>query len=165
MQLPAGGDIANLAGLKINFGDALMLVAVVLYSAYTIALRFKPELHWQSTMTVLACSAFVTTIPFAIWEWLRGDMIFPDTQGWLVAVYTATLPALLAQIFFIRGVELIGANRAGLFINLVPIFGTLLAIAILGEAFESYHAIALVLVLGGIWLSENAGRRAAAAAE
>jgi drug/metabolite transporter (DMT)-like permease len=158
------GDVTSLAGLRINFGDALMLVAVVLYGGYTVALRFKPRLHWQSLMTVLAFGALVTSVPFAAWEWVRGDAILPDTQGWLVAVYTAVFPALLSQVLFMRGVELIGANRAGLFINLVPIFGTLLAIAMLGEAFEPYHAIALVLVLGGISLAEHAGRRAASAA-
>jgi drug/metabolite transporter (DMT)-like permease len=60
-------------------------------------------------------------------------------------------------------VELIGPNRAGLFINLVPIIGTLLSISLLGEAFHLYHAIALILVLGGIWLAENSGRKRAAA--
>jgi drug/metabolite transporter (DMT)-like permease len=67
----------------------------------------------------------------------------------------ALLPSLLAQIFFIRGVELIGPARAGLFVNLVPVFGALLAVILLGEPFASYHAIGLVMVLGGIWLAER----------
>ena len=54
---------------------------------------------------------------------------------------------------------MIGANRAGLFINLVPIFGTLLSIIILGEDFRAYHAIAMALVFGGIWLAETSGRK------
>jgi drug/metabolite transporter (DMT)-like permease len=56
-----------------------------------------------------------------------------------------------------RGVELIGPARAGLFVNLVPIFGALLAVVLLGEPFALYHALGLVLVLGGIWLSERRG--------
>ena len=64
-----------------------------------------------------------------------------------------------------HGVELIGANRAGLFINLVPILGTLLSIVILGEAFEPFHAVAMVLVMGGIAMAEISGRRAAARAK
>jgi drug/metabolite transporter (DMT)-like permease len=63
---------------------------------------------------------------------------------------------------YIRGNELIGGNRAALFINLVPIFGTLLSVVLIGESFQSYHAIALVLVLGGIWLAEHSSRRLAA---
>jgi drug/metabolite transporter (DMT)-like permease len=57
---------------------------------------------------------------------------------------------------------MIGANRAGLFINLVPIFGTLLSVLIVGESFEYYHLVAMVLVLGGIWLAEHSSRRLAA---
>jgi drug/metabolite transporter (DMT)-like permease len=65
---------------------------------------------------------------------------------------------------YIRGNELIGGNRAALFINLVPIFGTLLAVVLIGEKFQSYHALAMVLVLGGIWLAEHSGRKHAARA-
>jgi drug/metabolite transporter (DMT)-like permease len=64
---------------------------------------------------------------------------------------------------YIRGNELIGANRAGLFINLVPIFGTLLSVLIIGEQFQFYQGLALVLVMGGIWLAETSGRRMARA--
>ena len=67
------GDIRSLAGLKINFGDALMLIAVVIYGGYTVALRFKPTLHWQSLMAALSFSAFITAIPFTIWEWTGAD--------------------------------------------------------------------------------------------
>jgi drug/metabolite transporter (DMT)-like permease len=65
------------------------------------------------------------------------------------------MPSLLSQLFFIRGVELIGPARAGLFVNLVPVFGALLAVLLLGEPFATYHALGLVLVLGGIWLAEQ----------
>jgi drug/metabolite transporter (DMT)-like permease len=67
-------------------------------------------------------------------------------------------PSFLAQICFIRGVTLIGPGRAGVFINLVPVFASILAVAVLGETVAAFQAIALVLVLGGIWLSE-AGKR------
>jgi drug/metabolite transporter (DMT)-like permease len=94
-----------------------------------------------------------------------GATILPDARGWALMVYIVAFPSILAQIFYIRGVELIGANRAGLFINMVPIFGTLLSILIVGEAFYPYHAVALMLVLGGIGLAETSGRRLAAASE
>ena len=95
-------------------------------------------------------------------EFWAGAAILPDARGWGVIAYTVLFPSILAQIFYIRGVELIGANRAGLFINLVPIFGTLLSIVLLGEAFFAYHAVAMALVLGGIWLAETSGRKLAA---
>ena len=162
VALTAGhGDPARLLSLDVNFGDALMLVGVIVYAGYTVALRFKPAIHWQSLMIVLTGSAFVATLPFVAAEFQAGAGILPDAQGWGVIAYTVLFPSILAQIFYIRGVELIGANRAGLFINLVPIFGTLLSIMMLGEAFFPYHAIAMALVLGGIWLAETSGRKLA----
>src|SRR5262245_9433151 len=155
------GNPVRLLELDVNFGDALMLLAVLVYGAYTVALRFKPAIHWQSLMIVLCGSALVASIPFVAVEFWYGATIFPDARGWAVIAYTVIFPSILAQVFYIRGVELIGANRAGLFINLVPIFGTLLSILILGEDFQIYHAIAMVLVLGGIWLAEHSGRKTA----
>lgn len=163
IALTAGnGDLRRLLALDVNFGDALMLLAVLLYSFYSVALRFKPQIHWKSLMIALSAAAFVTSVPFAIGEFVYGAGIVPDAQGWAVVAYTVLFPSIVSQVFYIRGVELIGANRAGLFINLVPIFGTLLSILILGEAFHAYHAIALALVLGGIWLAEHSGRKMAA---
>ncbi|MBZ9654650.1 DMT family transporter [Phyllobacterium lublinensis] len=166
VALTAGhGSFAQLAGFQVNYGDALMLLAVLLYSGYTVALRFRPAINWQSLMTVMTFFAFLTAIPFTIWEWQSGALIPPDLTGTMVVLYTAILPSLAAQVLFIKGVEFIGANRAGLFINAVPIFGTLLAVALLGEDFRLYHAIALVLVLGGIWIAELSGRKHAATIE
>ncbi|MBO6717580.1 MAG: DMT family transporter [Rhizobiaceae bacterium] len=159
------GDLARLAELQMNFGDALMLLAIVLYGGYTVALRFKPDLHWQSLMLIMTASAFASSLPFLGVEWQRGALILPDLTGIAAALYTGIFPSILSQSFYIRGVDIIGANRASLFINTVPIFGTLLSVLILGEIFELHHAIALVLVLGGIWMAEHSGRRAQARAE
>jgi drug/metabolite transporter (DMT)-like permease len=156
------GDPASLLALDVNFGDMLMIGAVVGYAGYTIALRFKPDIHWQSLMIALTAGAFVASVPFALVEAQAGASIMPDTMGWAVILYTVIFPSILAQIFYVRAVELIGANRAGLFVNLVPVFGTLLSVVVVGEAFHTYHAIALALVLGGIWLAETSGRKAAA---
>ena len=155
------GNLFSLAELDINRGDLLMLVGIVIYSAYTVALRHKPDIHWQSLMLALCMAAFVLSLPFVAWEWFTDRLILPDARGWAVTAYVVVFPSVIAQIFFIRGVELIGANRAGLFINMVPIFGTLLSIMILGEAFHLHHAVALAMVLGGIWLAEHSGRKRA----
>jgi drug/metabolite transporter (DMT)-like permease len=157
------GELARLAALDVNLGDGLMMVAVVIYGGYTVAVRYKPAISWQSMMLVLSASAFVTSLPFTAWEIATDRVVWPDAFGWGIGAFTAIFPSVLAQAFYIRGVELIGSNRAGLFINLVPIFGTLLAILFLGEDFHLYHALAIVLVLGGIWLAEHSGRKMAAA--
>jgi len=155
------GSLSRLLALEVNFGDALMLVAVLAYAVYTVLLRFRPAVHWLSLMIVLTGAAALTSLPFTLGEAALGHLIWPDGRGWAVAAYTVFFPSILAQIFFIRGVELIGANRAGLFVNLVPIFGTLLSLLILGEDFQPYHAAALAMVLGGIALAEWSGRRMA----
>jgi drug/metabolite transporter (DMT)-like permease len=69
-------------------------------------------------------------------------------------------PSIIAQLCFARGVELVGPNRASIFINLLPIFGTLMSIIILGEQLHNYHLIALSLAFVGIFLSEYSARRA-----
>nr|AID69700.1 drug/metabolite transporter (DMT) superfamily permease [uncultured organism] len=151
----SSGSLTRLIGLELNQGDALMLLAVLCYGGYTVALRYKPTLHWQSMITVMAASAFLTSLPFSAFEVARETVTWPDTTGWLVAAFTAIFPSLVAQVLFIKGNEIIGSNRAGIFINLVPIFGTLLSVMILGEMLHLYHVVALGLVLGGIWLSER----------
>ncbi|HEY6632175.1 MAG TPA: DMT family transporter [Rhizobiaceae bacterium] len=157
------GDLSRLLSLDLNFGDLLVLVAVLVYSGYAVLLRVKPQVHWQSLMIALTAGAFLASIPLAAVEAYAGAVILPDALGWGVILYTTIFASLLSQIFFMRGVELIGSNRAGLFINLMPVFGTLLSVILLREAFHLHHAIALALVLGGIALSEAGGRRVATA--
>ncbi|MER8609215.1 DMT family transporter [Mesorhizobium sp. M0435] len=158
------GDPHQLLRLDLNFGDAIMLVAVLCYSFYSVGLRLKPAIRWQSLMLALSVAALITSLPFFLWEIAAGKVIVPDARGWAVAFYTAIGASVISQIFYIRGNELIGANRAGLFINLVPIFGTLLSVLIVGETFQLYQALALALVLSGISLAEYSGRKTAISA-
>lgn len=139
----------------LNFGDAIMLLACVFYAAYTIGLRWRPAVHWLTFIWMIAVSAFAMTIPFFIWEIQQQPFAVPPIKGWLVMVYIIIFPTIAAQIFYARGVELIGGNRAGQFINLVPIFGSILAILILQERFHWFHAAGLIMVVGGIWLAEK----------
>ncbi|MFC3074722.1 DMT family transporter [Shinella pollutisoli] len=148
------GDFSALRNLELNFGDALMLVAAVVYALYTISLRWKPAIHWQSFIAAPAFGALISALPLLAWEIARGDVIYPDATGWLVVLYAGLFPSLISQIFYVRGVELIGANRAGLFINAIPVFGTLLSVLMIGETLHMFHVIALVLVLGGIAVAE-----------
>ncbi|MFC5386948.1 DMT family transporter [Aquamicrobium segne] len=153
------GEPARILQLDVNFGDGLMIVAILTYGFYTAILRRKPQLHWLSLMTALCASALITALPFLWMETAAGALILPDSLGWAIIAYVTLFPSLVSHIAYIKGVELIGANRAGLFINLLPIWGALLAVALLGEHFEAYHAIALVLVLSGVLIAEYDGRR------
>ncbi|MDN2580030.1 DMT family transporter [Aquibium sp. ELW1220] len=159
----AHGDLGGLLRLDLNRGDALVLVAVLVYAGYTVFLRYRPAIHWQSYMIVLSAAACLTSVPFAIAEHAAGALIWPDATGWGCVAYTAIFPSLLSQVFYMRGVEMIGANRAGLFINLVPIFGTLLSLMVLGEMLHGYHVVAIALAFAGIAIAEWSGRRRAAA--
>lgn len=148
------GDLMSLIHLNLNRGDALMGLCVLLYAGYTIALRFKPDIHWQSLMAVSALGAVLACLPALGLQGMAGKIIWPDATGWAIVAYTALLPALVAQVAYVWGVELIGANRAGLFINMIPIFGVGLSVLILREPLHGYHFVALVLVCAGITLAE-----------
>lgn len=156
------GNLAGILHLDIGYGDALLILAVAFYGAYTVSLRWMPKLHWLSAMTALSVGAILGGLPFTAWEAYSGSLMLPDMQGWLVLAFAAIVPSIVSQACFIKGVELIGANRGGLFINLVPIFGTFFAVTLLGEDLFAYHLIALALVLGGIALAEHKPSRAQA---
>lgn len=150
------GNPASLLNEAINPGDALMLFACVLYAAYTVALRNRPAMPGAPFFTLLAVFAAITALPPALAEALLiEDYAAPTMQGWLVTLYVAIFPSCLAQLFFLRGVDAIGPGRAGVYINLVPLFAALLAILLLGQEFAWYHGVALVIVLGGVWLAQR----------
>jgi drug/metabolite transporter (DMT)-like permease len=155
VTVAARGEIETLATLALNIGDVWMIFACVFYAAYTVALRKRPPVSGFVFFTAMAGVALVLTLPLLAWEVARGTVIWPDPRGWAILVYVALFPSLLSQIFYMRGVELIGPGRAGLFVNLVPVFGAMLAVALLSEPFRLYHALSLGLVLGGIWLAER----------
>ncbi len=149
------GKLDVLLALAVNPGDGIMLIACVLYSGYTLALRNRPRVSGLAFFAVLSGISAVASLPGLAFELSTSTVQWPTPAGWLVVLYIALFPSCLSQIFFMRGVELIGPARAGVFINLVPIFAAILAVSILGEPFEWHHGTALALVLGGIWLSER----------
>jgi drug/metabolite transporter (DMT)-like permease len=141
-----------------------MLVACLLYSGYTLALRNRPNIPNLVFFTALAFVAFVTSLPLLAYEVATGTALWPTPEGWALLLFIALFPSFLAQLVFMRGVQLIGPGRAGLFANLAPVFGSFLAVLTIGEPFGLFHFAALVLVVGGILIAEMAGRIHAAAA-
>jgi len=157
------GEPARILAMEMNIGDVIMIAACVAYAGYAVALRRKPPIDWRSLMIAMSTGALVGSLPFSVAEYMHGSFLPPDRQGWLIVLITTIFPSILAQMFFVRDVELIGANRAGLFINLVPIFGMLLSVIVVGETLRPYHAVAVLLVFGGIWLAERPARGSQAA--
>ncbi len=153
------GEPGTFFSKGLNKGDAIMLVACVFYAGYTFGLRWRPKIHWLSFLCIISASAFVMTIPFTSYELSQQPFVAPGVKGWMVLAYVLIFPTLISQLSHARGVELIGSNRAGLFLNLVPIFGSILAVLILGEAFRWYHLMGLTMVLAGIALAERAAAK------
>jgi drug/metabolite transporter (DMT)-like permease len=147
--------------VPLELGDALMLVACVFYSGYTLALRDRPNLPPLVFFSAMAIVAFITSLPLLGYEVATGTALWPTPKGWAILLFVALFPSFLAQLAFMRGVRLIGPGRAGLFANLVPIFGSFFAVLIIGELFGLFHLVALLLVIGGILTAEIGRIRAA----
>ena len=154
LVVASGGEIARLIGLELNIGDVYILVACALYAGYTLGLRKRPDISGFGLFIGFAFVAMVSSAPLLAVEIARGEFFWPGLKGWVMLVYVTICPSLLSQIFYIRGVELIGPARAGLFINLIPIFGAAMAVLILGEPFGWDELIAAGLVFGGIAVAE-----------
>jgi drug/metabolite transporter (DMT)-like permease len=144
---------------EVNLGDLAILAACVLYAFYTVALRNRPAMSGAAFFTLLALIAALTSLPLVLFEAVTTGLVMPTLQGWLVTAFVAVFPSCLAQLWFLRGVDLIGPGRAGVFVNLVPVFAAVLGVALIGEAFAPFHAVALALVVGGIWLAQRVGVR------
>lgn len=153
------GDIQVLSTLSFATGDLYMILAGALYAGYTIAIRHRPAIPGLVFFTAVACCACVVSLPLLGLEIATGHFYWPTVKGWLILAFVVAGPSLLAQLFFLRAVELIGPGRAGVFVNLVPVFAPILAVAIVGEQLSPYHGVALAFVLGGIFIAERLSKR------
>jgi len=151
------GAPLSILEIELNRGDLAMLAACVLYAFFTVALRDRPSMPGAAFFTLLALIAAVTSLPLVALEALTTGATMPTLQGWLVTAWVAIFPSTLSQLFYLRGVDLIGPGRAGVFVNLVPVFAAVLAVVLIDEPFAAFHAVALVLVIGGIWLAQRTG--------
>jgi drug/metabolite transporter (DMT)-like permease len=148
------GELDVLLNFNFNIGDIGLVIACLSYAIYTLMLRNRPKVSGIGFFAIVAMAAFITSLPLLGLEMALGEAQWPTVEGWMIVAFIGICPSLLAQLFFLKAVELIGPGRAANFTNLVPIFGPLLAIILLGEPFHLYHAVALMLVLGGITLAE-----------
>ncbi|MEQ1899799.1 MAG: DMT family transporter [Devosia sp.] len=160
------GELSRLLALDINYGDLLVLLACLAYAVYSVSLRWRPRSNWRSFLFASFTGAVLASIGFQL-SFGGGTGAFIAALpaitplGWLIIAYTVIFPSLISQLFYVRGVELIGANRASLFINLIPLFGALGSVLVLGEKLETFHLIAGALVIVGIVLAEWSARRGA----
>jgi drug/metabolite transporter (DMT)-like permease len=154
MVTATDGSWERLKSLTFNSGDILMFCSTLCYAGYALLLRKRPALPALDLFFYLAAGASLASLVALAIETAMTGWVSPTRFGWLLVAYCTLLPSICSQIFFIRGVELIGAARAGLCVNLIPVFGAALMVAI-DEEFTAGDAIALLLVLGGVALAER----------
>ncbi len=148
------GNFNYLIELELNNGDIVMIFACTLYAIYAVGLRKKPKISALTLLTFFAYVAFLGSLPGLIYETLSYKLILPGPKGIMILGVIIIFPSFLAQIFFMKGVEKIGPSRSGLYTNLVPVFSSLLAVFFLGEEFQFFHLLSLIMIFIGIYLFE-----------
>ena len=147
------GSIDALTRLTFDAGDLWILAAVAVYAAYSPLLRRRPAVHPLAFLGVTMGIGIVMMLPFYLWELSTGARIRGGAGSYAAMLYTAVLPSGVAYLFFNRGVELIGAARAGQSAHLMPVFGAVLALVFLQERLHTYHAAGVLLIAAGIVLA------------
>ncbi len=147
------GSLDVLLGIDFNRGDVWFVVALLIYAFYAAILRKRPPIHPTSFLAVGMGVGAVFLLPGMVLELASGRTFVFDAESALSLAYICVFPSLLGYLFLNRGIELVGANRAAPFIHLVPVFGSVLAIVLLGESFELFHAIGYALVFAGITIA------------
>lgn len=147
------GSLDVLKSLSLNRGDLLIFTAVFSYAGYSAFLRKRPPIHPLSLVSITFIVGLVILSPLYVWETIYVRPIELNLPAILSISYVAVFPSIISFICYNRGVEVIGANRAGLFIHLMPVFGSLMAILFLGETFRWFHAAGIGLIVSGIIMS------------
>ena len=151
------GDLARLAALQFNRGDLIVLVAMLSWSLYTIIVKRHPiTIHLFSFVAVLAVTAVLTLLPFAAFEAISRPPQWSPKVG-AVLLYMGIGPSILCYVWWNQGIVTIGPARTGLFLYLVPVFGSVLSSVVLGEHLALFHVVGFVLVLIGLAVSNRGG--------
>lgn len=145
------GSWEGVRSLEFGTGDLWVLAAVMVWAAYTVLLRWRPkDMGLLVFLAVTIACGVVATLPLYLIEIASGAAT-TFTRGSVSGLaYMGVLPSLVSHAFWNRAVGEVGGNRAGLFIHLTPVFGTLLAILFLGESLHVYHIVGMLLILTGI---------------
>ncbi|MDO9059766.1 MAG: DMT family transporter, partial [Bradyrhizobium sp.] len=149
------GDLAALVNIQFNRGDVMFAGAVLSFGLYSALITRRPKIHQLSLISfTIGCGALLL-LPFSIWEFSAGVRPKPDALTLATVIYVMIFPSTLAYLFFNRGIALIGPNRASPFLHLVPVFGSAMAILLLGEQPRLFHLTGYVLVLAGVVIASR----------
>lgn len=146
------GNITALFNMSFLQGDILMIAAVILYAFYSVLLRKRPNMHPLSFLTYTFGIGAFWLSPVYAWETIHCE---PFDVTWAVVssvLYVAVFPSIVAYFCWNRGIEVLGPSRGGLFINLMPVFASVLAIIWLDESLMAFHVYGMALILTGMML-------------
>lgn len=155
------GDLNALANVRFEAGDLWLIAAMVLYAFYSALLEKRPRMSRLGFLAFSIGWGAALLTPAFIWERVAGAPLHFNLLTLASFAYVSIFASVLAYLFFNRGIELVGANRAAPFFHLMPVFGSALAILLLGETPHLYHAAGYALVLTGVAVATFAGRRGA----
>ena len=149
-------DIEILKTLNFNKGDLTMVIAMFSWATYSALLKKKKyELSQISLLEVVITFGLVFLIPIYFIEMNMGYLIKLGKPFYLTLTYVVLFPGLCSFFFWIKGISIIGANRSGIFLHLMPIFGAIMAMLIFDEKFMFYHFLGAIFILMGIILSNK----------
>lgn len=147
------GDLAVLFGVGFNRGDLWLLAAVAIFAIYSALAKRRPKIHALSFLAFTTGWGAILLIPVLMLEISTGYTLTFDAVTFATLGYVVIFPSAVGYLFFNRGVELVGPNRAAPFMHLIPVFGSALAILFLGEIPQLYHAVGYGLVLTGVFVA------------
>jgi drug/metabolite transporter (DMT)-like permease len=149
------GDLTALAGIRLNIGDMMFAAAVSLFGLYSALMTRRPVIHQLSLISFTMVLGAILLLPLSVWEYTNGITLKFDLITLATLFYIVVFASALAYLFFNRGIALIGPNRAAPFMHLVPVFGSAMAILLLGEQPHLFHLIGYVLVLSGVVIASR----------
>ena len=149
-------DINLIKSLDFNKGDLTMVIAMFSWAIYSALLKKKTyEISQISLLQVVIISGLIFLIPIYLIEMNLGYLIKLEKPFFLTLTYVVLFPGLASFFFWIKGIAMIGANRAGAFLHLMPIFGAIMAMIIFDEKFMFYHFLGAAFIITGITLSNK----------
>ena len=152
----SNGDFQKIISLNFNKGDVWMLACVITWSLYSTLLKKNKFKFSQFTLIQLMVSAgLLFLIPQLFYEKFIGLEVNFNKAFFIILFYVVIFPAIAAYYCWQKGVEIIGPNRASMFIQLMPLFSAVMAIIIFKEKFELYHFVGATFIVSGIYLSNK----------
>ena len=145
-----------LLNLDFNKGDLTMVIAMFSWALYSSLLKKqKYELSQLSLLEVIITFGLIFLIPIYFIEYQLGYIIKVEKPFILILSYVVLFPGLASFILWIKGISMIGANRSGVFLHLMPILSAIMAMIIFNEKFMFYHILGAIFILTGIILSNR----------